>query len=127
MLAGCSCPVVCTAGWPSVDAQRLLDVARAQEIELHYAGDYDPVGLAIANYMAVRYEAAIMMTKGNYLEANLQRAHKWRDENAIPSTPWDPELTIAIHAARRVVYQEDPAIWRRLLGVSSNLLQQDGR
>jgi len=119
MLAGWSGPIVCTSGWPSIDAQRLLDIARAQGIELSYAGDYDSKGLAIARFMVIRYEATILMTKPIYVGADLQRAPAWGDSNAIPATPWDRDLATALRERRRIVYQEDPAVWRGLLGIDS--------
>ena len=126
MLAGIAGPLVCTAGWPSIYAPRLLDMARTQGIDLYYAGDYDSVGLAIANFMATRYEAAIVMTKATYLSADLQRAPAWGDEHAIPSTPWDETLADAIRDKRRIVYQEDPAVWRELLNLDLGDPGRDG-
>jgi uncharacterized protein (TIGR02679 family) len=112
-------PLVCTSGWPSLDTQRLLDLARRQEIELYYAGDYDSVGLAIANFMWTRYGAHVAMTKSAYLAADLDRAPEWGDEG-IPRTPWDVELADIIRAKRRIVYQEDPAVWRALVSQQVN-------
>ena len=114
-LEGCTCPLVCTSGWPSAEAQRLLDLARTQEIELCYAGDYDSAGLAIANFMYIRYKATILMTKDAYLAADFTRETIWAEMEPVPSTPWDPELKDAITTRRRVIYQEDPAVWRRLI------------
>jgi uncharacterized protein (TIGR02679 family) len=108
-------PIVCTSGWPSVDCQRLLDVAREQGIELRYAGDYDPEGLVIAAWMATRYGATIAMPAAAYLAADLERAPAWGESE--PSTPWDPELAVAIAEWRRIVYQEDPSVHGRLLGL----------
>lgn len=114
-LRACDGPIVCTAGWPSIDAQRLLDLACEQGIEMRYAGDYDLVGLNIAKFMLTRYEAAILMNRASYVAADLQRAPEWTREEAIPSTPWDSELAIAIREKRRIVYQVDPAVWQELL------------
>jgi uncharacterized protein (TIGR02679 family) len=116
--AGSVGPVVCTSGWPSADTQRILDLARAQGIELLYAGDYDSAGLAIANYMATRYGARILMTESLYLAADLARAPAWGD-SPVPSTPWDQGLAAALRVKRRVVYQEDPAIWRELIATGT--------
>jgi uncharacterized protein (TIGR02679 family) len=118
VLAGAAGPVVCTSGWPSIDAQRLLDGARAQGIELRYAGDYDATGLAIASFMIQRYGAVILMTRDRYLRADLGRAPVW-GEGEVPGTPWDRALADAIREERRVVYQEDPAIFQELLGLKS--------
>jgi uncharacterized protein (TIGR02679 family) len=112
-------PLVCTSGWPSMDTQRLLAIARAQGIDLYYAGDYDSVGLAIASFMSMRYQAHVVMTKALYLAADLVRAPEWGDTE-VPLTPWDIELASVIYAKRRVVYQEDPGVWRRLLNEQTN-------
>lgn len=112
-------PLVCTSGWPSMDTQRLLDIARAQGIELYYAGDYDSVGLAIAGFMSTRYAAHVVMTKALYLAADLERAPDWGDAG-IPPTPWDVELADVIRTRRRIVYQEDPEVWRGLLSKQTN-------
>ena len=120
MLAGYAGPLVCTSGWPSLDTQRLLQVARTQGIELHYAGDYDPEGLAIANFMASRYGVSVAMTTSLYLAADLGRAPAWGDVDEVPSTPWDAKLADVIRDKRRIVYQEDPAIWRKLVNDHAN-------
>lgn len=106
--------LVCTSGWPSIDTQRLLEAARAQGIELQFAGDYDSVGLIIAHFMSKRFGAQIVMTRERYLAADLSRAPEWGTEPVQP-THWDAELAPAIQDRRRIVYQEDPAIWRELV------------
>lgn len=112
-LTGYNGPIVCTAGWPSTDTQRLLEIARSQNIDLRYAGDYDSQGLAIANFMVARFGARIDMTTTAYLAADQELSQHWGDA-PIPNTPWDPQLADTIRKERRVVYQEDPAIWRAL-------------
>lgn len=112
-------PIVCTSGWPSTDAQRLLALARDQGVELLYAGDYDRAGLEIARFMAERHRATILMTREEYLEAIRRRlSPPWHSGTVIPDTPWDPGLAQALRDERRPAYQEDPAIWRRLLASS---------
>ena len=114
LLAGYTGPIVCTSGWPSSDTQRLLELARDQGIELDYAGDYDSAGLAIANLMSMRFQVRVLMTTGVYLAADLGRAPDWGNAS-VPPTPWDPGLANAIRDKRRVVYQEDPVVWRELM------------
>jgi uncharacterized protein (TIGR02679 family) len=106
-------PIVCTSGWPSFDAQRLLEAARQQGVQLDYAGDYDPEGIVIAGWMAVRYGATVAMTAGAYGSADVERSPAW--EGAVPPTAWDLALAERIEETRRVVFQEDPAIADTLL------------
>lgn len=113
LLAGYDGPLVCTSGWPSVETQRLLDQARKQGVELRYAGDYDPEGLAIAAWIATRYGVEIVMTAEAYLTADRERGPAWG--NSEPSTPWDDGLAAAIREWRKVVFQEDPAIFNNLI------------
>lgn len=49
--------LVCTSGWPSLAALRLLDllVAQSPNNRLHYSGDFDLAGLKIATYLMERY------------------------------------------------------------------------
>lgn len=49
--------LICTAGWPSVAALRLLSLLTesSPEVVLHYSGDFDLQGLRIAAYLLARY------------------------------------------------------------------------
>jgi uncharacterized protein (TIGR02679 family) len=49
--------LICTAGWPSVAALRLLSLLTesSPEVVLHYSGDFDLQGLRIAAYLLTRY------------------------------------------------------------------------
>ncbi len=49
--------LVCTSGWPSMAALKLLDLLLAQspETTLHYSGDFDLKGLQIAASLMARY------------------------------------------------------------------------
>lgn len=49
--------LICTSGWPSVAALRLLDLLLAQSPDntLYYSGDFDLKGLQIAAYLLARY------------------------------------------------------------------------
>lgn len=112
-LEGIDIPLVCTSGWLSHDTQLLLRLAVQQEIELVYAGDYDEEGLEIARWMAELFGATIAMSAAVYLGADHGRAPPW--PGRIPRTPWDEALARAIEERRRVVYQEDPSVWRGLV------------
>ncbi len=49
--------LICTAGWPSVAALRLLTLLTetSPEVVLHYSGDFDLQGLRIAAHLLARY------------------------------------------------------------------------
>lgn len=49
--------LICTAGWPSVAALRLLGLLTesSPEVVLHYSGDFDLQGLRIAAHLLARY------------------------------------------------------------------------
>ena len=49
--------VICTSGWPSVAALKLLDLLlnTSPQNRLHYSGDFDVKGLQIAAYLLARY------------------------------------------------------------------------
>ena len=49
--------LICTAGWPSVAALRLLSLLTesSPEVVLHYSGDFDLQGLRIAAHLLARY------------------------------------------------------------------------
>ncbi|HEX6483019.1 MAG TPA: TIGR02679 family protein [Ktedonobacteraceae bacterium] len=49
--------VICTSGWPSVAALKLLDLLlnASPRNRLHYSGDFDVKGLQIAAYLLARY------------------------------------------------------------------------
>ena len=57
--------LICTSGWPSTAAIKLLDllVAQSSNNRLHYSGDFDLKGLQIASYLLTRYP---------------QHCHPWR-------------------------------------------------
>ena len=50
--------LVCTSGWPSAAALRLLDQLLEESPDncLYYSGDFDLKGLQIATYLAARYQ-----------------------------------------------------------------------
>lgn len=106
-------PVVCSSGWPSHDAHRLLSTMAEQGITLHYAGDFDPSGLRIAEHMHRRFGATVQMSVQDYLSAQTTNPVKWRGD--VPPTPWCPKLHLQIRETRLVHYQEDPVLLARLL------------
>ncbi|WP_211319787.1 TIGR02679 family protein [Quadrisphaera granulorum] len=99
-------PVVCTAGWPSAAAVRLLRELRAAGWELRHHGDFDPDGVAITDWL-VREVGALPWRMGaadyaEALDAGLGRAAPVGSVTAS----WDAELGPAMHRAQRVVEEE---------------------
>ena len=49
--------VICTSGWPSAAALKLIDLllSTSPQNRLHYSGDFDVKGLQIAAYLLARY------------------------------------------------------------------------
>jgi uncharacterized protein (TIGR02679 family) len=51
--------LICTSGWLSAAAMRLLDLlTSSSEISLYYSGDFDVNGLRIAAYLLARYQSS---------------------------------------------------------------------
>ncbi len=49
--------LICTSGWPSTAAMKLLNllITQSPDNHLHYSGDFDLKGLQIASYLITRY------------------------------------------------------------------------
>lgn len=58
MTARCCVPLLCLHGQPKLASWALLDRLAASGARLHYSGDYDPEGLAIAEKLLRRYPGA---------------------------------------------------------------------
>lgn len=66
--------LVCTSGWPSAAAIKLLDALVASGSSLWYSGDFDKGGLAIASWLIQRYGARLRpwrMEAESYLQSLL--------------------------------------------------------
>jgi uncharacterized protein (TIGR02679 family) len=115
--------LVCTAGWPSAAAVKLLDALVGKGTELWYSGDFDKGGLAIATWLCQRYG---------------ERLRPWRlsveayAEALVPSAPvlsesdvkWLRELEGPFAALGEVVAAEGRAGYQEQL---TGLLLQDLR
>ena len=106
--------LICTAGWPSTAATRLLDILCSTNPSLlyHYSGDFDLQGLRIAAHLHQRYPANLRLwhfTPRSYLSALHQRSstltsdeiHSLRQLPAI----FQP-LTTIMTEQRQKAYQE---------------------
>lgn len=107
-------PLLCTSGWLSVAAIRVLDLAVAQGARIAYGGDFDRKGLGIAAWLLDRYGERMSlwgMGPREYLEAarhplaenlskeDLLRLNDYRD------TPL-ADLAGVMQKERKLAYQE---------------------
>ena len=112
-LGATSPPLLCTEGHPSVAFHQLADVVVGSGGELHYHGDFDWPGVAIAGSVMRRHGARPWrMTAADYT-AGLGRAEYVQLAGSSQPTPWDTELSKVMAATGRAVYEEavaDPLI-----------------
>ncbi|MEH3075139.1 MAG: TIGR02679 family protein [Quadrisphaera sp.] len=99
-------PVVCTAGWPSAAAVRLLRGLRAAGWELRHHGDLDPDGVAITDWLVREVEALPWrMGAADYTAAVDAGLGRTASMGRVAAS-WDAELGPAMHRAQRVVEEE---------------------
>lgn len=109
--AGCSSPMVCTQGNPTVVTRQLLGQLVESGASLHYHGDFDWPGIAIANQLWAshgftpwRFDAA------GYSDALRIAAPLAIELPAVGNRPvpaaWDPSLTETMRHAGKVVHEE---------------------
>ncbi len=99
--ASLSPTLVCTSGWPSVAALKLLDLLllTSSSTRIHYSGDFDVKGLQIAAYLMARYP---------------DRYHPWH---------FDPDsYAIALQAGGVPASENDLNILARLPAIFSTLI-----
>jgi uncharacterized protein (TIGR02679 family) len=105
-----SAPLLCTEGQPSVAFHQLADAVVIGGGELRYHGDFDWPGLAIAGAVMRRHGARPWrMSAGDYLAGVRVHAEHVRLSGTPQPTPWDPELSRAMVATGRVVFEESVA------------------
>lgn len=101
-------PLVCGNGQPATPVQVLLRQLGAAGATLHYHGDFDRGGLAIARWVIERLGArpwrmgaadyAAAAARGRRLEAGRELAAR--------HSPWDPELAAQMEQRGRAVHEE---------------------
>lgn len=103
---GPSCqPMVCTDGMPAWVTSRLLVHLRSQGCELLVHADLDAGGIAIVNHLVNRFDASPWrMTTLDYTEALTGSTTDL--VGAAGSTPWDPDLAVAMQRQGRAVHEE---------------------
>jgi uncharacterized protein (TIGR02679 family) len=105
-----SAPLLCTEGRPSTAFQQLADVVVSGGGELRYHGDFDWPGLAIASAVMRRHGARPWrMNADDYLAGVRVHAEHVLLSGAPQPTPWDPELSKAMVATGRVLFEESVA------------------
>jgi uncharacterized protein (TIGR02679 family) len=106
--------LVCTAGWPSVAAIRLLNLLTesAPGITLHYSGDFDLPGLRIAAYLQRRYPAHCRLWRldpSSYLAALHHKSASFESSDlaALQALPVQfASLVATMQEKGRKAYQE---------------------
>lgn len=103
---GPSCkPMICTDGMPASVTSRLLVHLRSQGCELLVHADLDAGGIAIVNHLVNRFDASPWrMTALDYTEALTGPTTDL--VGAAGSTPWDPDLAVAMKRQGRAVHEE---------------------
>lgn len=103
---GPSCqPMVCTDGMPASVTSRLLVHLRSQGCELLVHADLDAGGIAIVNHLVNRFDASPWrMTALDYTAALTGPTTDL--VGAAGSTPWDPDLAVAMKRQGRAVHEE---------------------
>lgn len=105
---GSDCPpLVCAEGRPSTAFGHLARAVVSGGGQLRYHGDFDWPGVAIAADVIERHQARPwLMSAGDYrLGAQAADSYVALFGEPVP-TPWDPELSVAMAAAGRAVYEE---------------------
>jgi uncharacterized protein (TIGR02679 family) len=102
--------LLCTEGRPSAAFHQLAGVVVSGGGELRYHGDFDWPGLAIASAVMRRHGATPWrMSAGDYLAGVRVHAEHVPLSGTPQPTPWDPELSQAMVATGRVLFEESVA------------------
>jgi uncharacterized protein (TIGR02679 family) len=105
-----SAPLVCTEGRPSAAFHQLADAVVGGGGELRYHGDFDWPGLAIASAVMRRHGARPWrLSARDYLAGIRLHAEHVPLSGTPQPTPWDPELSPAMVATGRVLFEESVA------------------
>jgi uncharacterized protein (TIGR02679 family) len=105
-----SAPLVCTEGRPSAAFHQLADAVVGGGGELRYHGDFDWPGLAIASAVMRRHGARPWrLGARDYLAGMRLHPEHVPLAGSPQPTPWDPELSPAMVATGRVLFEESVA------------------
>ncbi|MGH9279315.1 MAG: DUF2399 domain-containing protein, partial [Acidimicrobiales bacterium] len=100
--------MVCLDGMPSTAALVILDGLAAHGCALHYHGDFDWRGLAIAGVLARKVESVQPWRFGaaEYHAAIARGLGTVALSGRTTASPWHPDLAPAMEAAGVAVYEE---------------------
>lgn len=103
---GSACaPLVCASGHPAAAATLLLRSLVASGARLRYHGDFDWPGVTIGTGIFTRFDAAPWrFDRSAYLRAASSGGPKLHGRPI--STPWDPQLSVEMHAIAVKVEEE---------------------
>ena len=105
-----SAPLLCTEGQPSAAFHQLAGIVVSGGGELHYHGDFDWPGLAIASSVMRRHGARPWrMGAADYLAGLRADVERVKLTGTPQPAPWDPELSQVMAAAGRVLFEENMA------------------
>jgi uncharacterized protein (TIGR02679 family) len=109
--AGCRRPLVCTSGNPTTTVLALLDALAGAGAGFAYRGDFDWPGVAMANRILGRYQAATWrMSAADYEEHVAVARDRGTPLQPLTGQPvaarWDPELTPAMETLGVGVQEE---------------------
>ena len=104
-------PLICVSGQPGSAVHRLFNLLTQAGATLHYHGDFDAYGIAIAarlhtihatnpwRYTSADYRQALTADRGF-------RRKKKKRFKPVPLTPWDPNLQQAMNDAQEDLHEE---------------------
>jgi uncharacterized protein (TIGR02679 family) len=105
-----SAPLLCTEGRPSAAFHQLADAVVAGGGELRYHGDFDWPGLAIASAVMRRHGAKPWrLSARDYLTGIQHHTEHVLLSGTPQPTQWEPELSKAMVATGRVLFEESVA------------------
>jgi uncharacterized protein (TIGR02679 family) len=101
-------PIICSSGRPTLAAVTLLRQLSADGAIVAQHADFDPTGLGITAWLAERAGTRPWrMGKRHYRAALAASRPRLPIPGAIPATPWDPPLHVAMADTRLAVYEEE--------------------
>lgn len=108
---GATATMVCTQGQPAFVVLSLLDHLVGRGAQLHYHGDFDWPGIAIANRLVGAHHCWPWRMGAADYEAALSALAPLVSELPLLDGPpveavWDPQLTVSMTRSRRTIHEE---------------------